>query len=655
MMIRRSWLGLLCLAGVACQDDAATKAAARPSSATATPKREGRQATPRNASKIGTRQSLLTAAPVAPVAITTPTACDTTSGYGPTDRRGCPEITTRPRVIERIGDLDPFVADEVADADAFGWGPTLLARSSTPLIVGDDVYLQKKFGPYTPCSTVGPTDPCGSDLWDEQTWGVAAYRWVGSDLVKQWERTTSWHPVGGAGLSQQWEPLFQPVIVGDYIYLPEGNGRISKISRATGQQLALIGSPLDGGTGDIDTHVSSALSADRNGNVFYTVIALTPGQHPTANPRESWLVKVAPSDVMSSATIQSITTVDPLCALPFRFTTPPTPLPWPPAPGAIGPIFSCGKMRPAVNVAPVPSADGSRVYVLARTRQSADHVWLDAVDPASLRMIWSVSLRDKLNDDCGVLRPATALPGENTSASCRVGSTVGVDQQTGTQPGGRALDLSASTPVELPDGAIAIGTYSVYDNERGHTFVLERDGSFRWAFNFGWVQTPGIIHVGNAGRYGIVQANSHYLDGPYFTQALTDDGQTMWQAANTTTESCTRDGDLVTCVPVEPAEPTPQNKLDCFSRPGGVTECKKVEGAGTFDFIARTPVVTGKGHVWTSGSDGNAYRLSAMTGEVIDKIFVDSTLSSDDMPLSADRKGRIYLIQNGNLAVLGVP
>jgi outer membrane protein assembly factor BamB len=652
MMIRGSLLGVLCLTGVACQQEAVPTKVGRSSSLTATKKHEGRALAQRvSKAKHGARQAQLVTAPSAPVAITTPTRCDTTTGVGPVDRTGCEEITVAARVIERVEDLDPFVADEIADADFGGWGASLLARSSTPLTVGDDVYVQKKFGPYTPCSTVTPPAPCGSDLWDEQTWGVVAYRWVGSQLVKQWERTTTWHPVGGNGLSQEWEPLFQPVIVGDFIYLPEGNGRVSKISRATGQQLALIGSPLDGGAGDEDTYVSSALSADRNGNVFYTVMALTPNAAPTAEPRNSWLVKATPADAMASATIASITAPNPPCV--FSFSRAGVALPWPPAPGAVGPVEACGSMRPSVNVAPVPSADGSRVYVLVRTRRASDNVWLDAVEPGSLTRIWSVSLRDKLLDDCGVLTAATALPGETTSRLCRVGSDLGVDRETGLAPAGKSLDLSTSTPVELPDGGIAIGTYTRYDNEKGHLYVLNADGSFRWAFNFGWVQTPGIIKRPGSPKYDLVQASSHYNTGPFFTQALGDDGRTAWQTANTSTESCTRDGDLVTCVPAEPADPIPQNQLDCFSRPGGVTDCKKVEGGGIFEFVARTPLVTGKGDVWTTASDGHTYRMSGTDGRVLDKVFVDTAVPSNDAPLSADRKGRIYVVQFGNLAVLG--
>jgi outer membrane protein assembly factor BamB len=242
---------------------------------------------------------------------------------------------------------------------------------------------------------------------------------------------------------------------------------------------------------------------------------------------------------------------------------------------------------PTVNAAPVPSRDGRTVFVLARTRQNSDHVWIDAVDTATLTKRWSANLRDKLNDDCGVLTPATAVEGDITNDfECKVGATRGVDRQIGLKPGARALDLSIATPVELPDGGIVYGSYTPYDNERGHLMVLNSDGSFRWAFNFGWLQTPAIRR--HDGTFDIVIANSHFNRAPFFTTALDPDGST-------------------TCVRVAP-------------------------GGGKFDFISRTAFVGRDGTLWTSSSDGNVYNLSGTTGAVLSRVFVDSAQGASDVP-----------------------
>jgi outer membrane protein assembly factor BamB len=658
--MRNKWFTVLAALAL-CQADAASEATPASSVTYAKATRTGaarQTTTPVTVAMSPARRAGLTLRPAAPVEITVPTACDWTQAAGDHDRSSCPESSGPRRVVERVPRLDPFVEDEIDDAEAFGWDRLYLARSATPLIVGDDVYLQQKLGPYTPCSSVGPVDPCGSNLWHEQTWGVDAYRWVDGHLVKQWERTSGWHPVGGDGLAQQWEPLFQPVIVGEFIYIPDTNGTVSKVHRATGLEVARIPSPLDGGTGDADTFVSSALSADATGNVFYTVMALVPRRPATDSPRNSWLVKVSPADVMTSATIASLTEPDPACVLAFRFTlflNPPfeTPLPWPPAPGAVGPTFSCGAMRPAVNAAPVPSRDGGTVFVLARTRQNSDHVWIDAVDSATLTKRWSVNLRDKLNDGCGVLTPATAVEGDiDNDFACKVGSTRGVDRQTGLKPGARALDLSIATPVELPDGGIVYGSYTPDDNERGHLMVLNSDGSFRWAFNFGWLQTPAIRR--HDGTFDIVITNSHFNRAPFFTTALDPDGNTRWSTPNMNNLSCTRAGETATCRDIGLDNGAGQNNLDCISRPDGSTTCVRVTpGGGKFDFSSRTAFVGRDGTIWTSSSDGNVYNLAGATGAELSRVFVDSAQGASDVPISADRHGRLYVLQRGALAVLG--
>src|SRR5437879_4797860 len=76
---------------------------------------------------------------------------------------------------------DPFVEDEKAPANGDG---DLLVHYQTPLVDGNDVYMEFKTGTYTSITT-----------WETQIWNEKKLSWVGGNLVEQWSFQTDWKPV----------------------------------------------------------------------------------------------------------------------------------------------------------------------------------------------------------------------------------------------------------------------------------------------------------------------------------------------------------------------------------------------------------------------------------------------------------------------------
>lgn len=622
-------------------------------------------------SKPSTKARGLTRVLNVPVAITTPTACDWT---GPSsawkDRSACGSQETaagKHKVIPggRILDLDTRVIDEVNDADAFGWGPRLLTRQGQPLIVGDDVYVTWKGGNYTPCDTVGPVDPCGPDLWDERIYGVRAYRWGGDNrLTLQWEHASTWVPPGINVLSQSWEPVFQPVIAGNYIYVPEGHGQIGKIDRATGITVATLTSPEATSL----TYVAGPPAVTPEGVVYFTSFTLNSADPYTAD--NSWITRVAADGTKIVKNVNQVALNQPLrCRLFFSLASPRPAFPWPPAPGALAPTFLTGAYRFPVNATPAVSLDGTRVTVVARGRQCADASAVVQLEASTLNRVWETDLTGWLDTGCGPLRspsnqpthyltPDTA-PASDTSNNldCRVGSTLGVDRLTGAVINGSVNELSVSTPIALPNGWIALGSYTNYNNEQGTTWIFDRNGAKWQTHNFGWNYQPAVIHSpADFDATKIVMIDNHYDNGPYsiIGHGLVDT-LPKWAYTNTNDKSCTRSGDIYDCVVTpRPTAPGPGQVLKRVWKIINGYRTQDVSFVGsTHVMVPRSPLVTPAKNVWVSGSDGVARLLSGSTGALLDAVQVDSWLNQNDIPMSLDARGRVYIMQNAQLVVVG--
>src|SRR5262245_51697813 len=103
---------------------------------------------------------------------------------------------------------DPFVPDEMAAG-----GDDLLVHYQVPLLDGNDVYMEFKGGNFT-------TIP----HWETQDWMEKKLTWQGSSLVEVWSHTSTWKPVPAFSHvsfnGPAWEPVYQPVLVGDFLYVP---------------------------------------------------------------------------------------------------------------------------------------------------------------------------------------------------------------------------------------------------------------------------------------------------------------------------------------------------------------------------------------------------------------------------------------------------
>lgn len=527
--------------------------------------------------------------------------------------------------------------------------------------------MPTKGGTWTRCADVGSTDPCGSNRWDLVTHGVSYQRWIDGRLVEQWRRDSSWIPPSLDALSQQWEPLHQAAIRGATVLIPESHGRVSIVDRATGQLISTVASPDTSPT--IDTAISSPIAVNPvDGIAWYTVMRISASNRFDVD--NSWLVRVFPDGTSESRSINLLTQRDPLCVVTFAFNSylnPPRPeltaKPWPPYVGAVGPTFACRQVRPVVNAAPAFSLDGRRVYIVSRPYQNSDHVQVTAVDAGGLFRVWTESLRDFLSDGCGTLDRVGAI-GSTDPTKCRYGSAPGIDKVTGLMPGGYGLDLSVASPVPTPDGGVMVGTYTPYDNERGHTFVLNPTGH-KFSVNFGWNLSPNW----RASRsipslpyeFNVVQPDSHYDNAPF--RMLSWHGTygfshpTGWSLSAPGTQTCTRDGDVVDCQPAARLPGTGQNNLVCgqFSNwANSGNFCSTIAGGGNpFTFIPRIPLVVGtNGNVWTMGTDGFATLLEGTTGAVLERVFVDSSLVQSDSGMSVDSSGRVYVEYGGNVTVL---
>ncbi|PYS91879.1 MAG: hypothetical protein DMF64_11125, partial [Acidobacteria bacterium] len=136
---------------------------------------------------------------------------------------------------------DPFVDQEKAPENGDG---DLLVHYQTPLVDGNDVYMEFKSGTYTSITT-----------WETQTWNEKKLSWVGGQLVTQWSFQSDWKPVPFG--SPQWEPVFHAALAGNAVYVPGGGGSVYKLDKATGAVLAHY-DPLGG---DGNTFLCGPLSA----------------------------------------------------------------------------------------------------------------------------------------------------------------------------------------------------------------------------------------------------------------------------------------------------------------------------------------------------------------------------------------------------------
>ena len=534
------------------------------------------------------------------------------------------------RILQDIV-YDPFVSAEIAAG-----GGDLLVHYQTPILDGNDVYMEFKGGNFN-------TIP----HWETQDWIEKKLSWVGGNLVTAWSYTSTWKPVpygNNIGVGPFWEPVFHPALAGDFIYVPAAQGKVVKLRKSDGSVAATI-DPFAGGgplapVQQTDIFVAGPLTADKNGNIYYNAIKLSHSQPWDQDVVDSWLVKITPANQASKVSFSVLTPgapagTDTTCKVQFDDST----LPWPPSPDAVPGTTQCGSQRPGINVAPAIAPNGT-IYTVSKGQFVTRYSYLIAVNP-NLTLKWAASLRGHLNDGCGVLLPIGAPGG------CRPGAHLGVDPGTNEPGPGRVLDDGTASPTVAPDGSVVIGTYTRYNWSQGHLMKFSSTGQFQGAYEFGWDVTPGIYSHGTT--YSIVTKDNHYSDGgsycdveqfcpadrtaahpnypeAYFITQLSPTMGVEWKWQNTNTQSCSRDS---------------SGNVSCVSdHPHG------------FEFCVNVMAIAGDGTVFVNSEDGSTYAV-LQGGIVRDNLFQQLALGAAYTPASIGSDGKIYSQNAGHLFVLG--
>lgn len=493
---------------------------------------------------------------------------------------------------------DPFV--ESMKNESRG---DLLAHYAAPLSDETGVYMTFKSGTWT-----------GFGSWGTLTWSVKKLSWIGGRLEVVWTFDSDWkpEPLALAG----WEPLFQPAISGDDVFVPGLGGTVFRVSRETGGLVERI-NPFS----DLDPsrYVAGGLAVGPQGSVVYDVVGLT-GADQTAPISGAWLVRVTgsvPQRVDFAALVPGAPAPDDPCQSTFSRNQ----APLPPSTDAAPPTVACGAQRPGLNAVPAIATDGT-IYLVSRAQGSDRYGYLVAVHP-DLTPAWAASLRGRLADGCGVL-----IPSDGSQFGCRSGARQGVDPATNDAPAGRVNDAGTSSPVVLPDGSVLLGVYTSYNYARGHLFEFDAAGNLRATYDFGWDITPAVVPRGST--FGVVLKDNHYFTASgtdYYDVTLLDANLSpVWSYRSTNTESCVRQGD---------------GSVSCVSdHPNG------------FEWCVNQPAVDVAGRIYLNSEDGTLYAFDP-DGRVAGSLFLDTALGAAYTPIVIGPDGLLWAQNNGHLFAVG--
>jgi hypothetical protein len=428
--------------------------------------------------------------------------------------------------------------------------------------------------------------------------------------------------------------VFHAAMTDDAIWVPGAGGTVFKLAKGSGHMIARL-NPF-GNTIDPHTFVSSPITVDLEGNVYYNVLKLNITNDPNTNDPwsfgpnfdgngaadipDAWLVKISADGDIHKVSYKSLTytpAAPTTCTATFGTST----LPWPPSPTATPRTVPCLSQRPGVNITPAIAPDGTIYSVtVAHNPFASRFAYVVAFNP-NLTVKWTASMRNRIHDGCGVLL-TIGLPG-----GCRAGTPAnGVDPATNEAPAGRVIDQSSSSPVVTPDGGVIYGSYTRYNYARGHMFRFDRNGNFAAAYDFGWDSTPAIYP--HFGSYSIVIKDNHYdagsycnddvicpvaPKGPYYITQVNPNMHVEWQFKNTSTDGTHNNG---------------------------------------FEWCINAPAIDLFGNVFANSEDGSLYVIR-QGGSLLGKIFLNQAIGAAYTPLSLGLDGRIYTENDGILFAVG--
>jgi hypothetical protein len=463
-----------------------------------------------------------------------------------------------------------------------------------------------------------------------QTWSVDAYQWVGAQLVRRWSVDTTWKPFDSLNPSGSttsgYEQLFQPALTSNGLYVPSAAGQISRLNPTTGALIAQI-DPLAGTTfsGDASTMVNSALTADDQGRLYFTVVAWDPTGDISIAPRESWLVRLAPNNQFVRVAWDQIATSaiglpqgNDLCNYPFGTEGgPPVELPFPPSPDAVPPQFGCGDQRPPVNTAPAVKANGN-VVLITSNNNAVDYAFIVEFSFATMAPVWGNTFRERIKNGCGVLIPING-PDNSRAFHCRFGSRIGISPEFNEFFSGRTISLSEAAPVIAPDGSVYFSTYETWaghDKDHGSVHHFSATGEFLSVKEYGFEQSPAIVPNFTGGGYTLAQDYS--APGEFGLAAAT----ARLTAAQT----------LLAVTRVPPI------------------------GEESNDWLNGQPAVDTKGNVYGLNASGDLYKIDR-NGMVLDSLHLDRSLVAlnSEPSWGSDGLGRpvLYVSYGGKVFVIG--
>ncbi len=550
---------------------------------------------------------------------------------------------------------DPFTQQEQAESAPVVGEAALLAHYQAPLIDGNDVYMVAESGTYIACNPAGawaraPFPACGPNAWNSKVWGETRFAWEANKLAPIWTYNSDWKPEpSGRGLGG-WEPVFHPADANGFIYVPGAGGTLWKVNKKDGSVASHVNPFAGTAVAPNNTYVSSPLSVDPKGNVYYNVVELADPSlgDPWVNNDSvgAWLVKVTPADAASTVAYATLVPNAPAASAqncPGTFGLlgdNGASLPWPPSATAVPPTLRCGSQRPGINLAPAIASDGT-IYTGSRAHFDHRVTYLVAVNP-DLTLKWSASMQNLLSDGCGVLVPIG--PTNATPNACRLGATLGVDPTTNAKGSALIEDAGSSSPTALPDGSVLFPALAGYNGSRGHLLKFDAAGNFVSAFDFGWDSTPAVYSHDNT--YSIIIKDNHYatplycnynnplctpVQAAFYITQLSANMQVEWKFQSTNTQSCSRNAD---------------GSLNCVSdHPSG------------FEWCINAPAVDQNGTVYANSEDGNLYTLPQGNTGIFTQpkgsIFLNLAIGAAYTPLSLGSDGKIYTENDGHMFVVG--
>lgn len=543
---------------------------------------------------------------------------------------------------------DPFTTQEKNENIPVDGEAVLTVHYQSTLVDGDSFYMIQKTGKYISCKHNGDWalgEACGPNTWNTMIWNVVRYNWTKQGAKPVWIYKSDWVPVpnstnidqGFVGLAG-WEPVFHPALANGYLYVPGAAGAIWKVDTSTGKNVSYI-TPFYGTKVNLkNTFVTSPLTADANGNIYYNVIELNTNGNPWQqnDVAGAWLVQVKSNDSYAGVSYKTLVPNAPPGSSTkcegsfFNLGDGGASLPWPPTNHAVPPTELCGSQRPPLNLAPAVAADGT-VYTVSMGHFDNYVSYLIAVNP-NLKPKWASSMQYLVADGCGISLPIAAQGVNNEPNSCRYGTTVGVDPTTNAKASFAPSDQSTASPTVLPDGSVLYGSNDAYNYGRGHLLHFDAQGNYLNSYTFGWDITAGYFQHG--GTWSIVvkdnrEATPAYCTfnnpvctpepaGPYYITQLDPNMNVEWSFQNTTIDQ---------------------------NHPNG------------YEWCVNAPVIDANGIVYATSEDGHVYSIpqghSGVFKQWKQKIFLLEAVGAAYTPMSIGEHGEEYSQNNGHLFAIG--